>query len=122
MAQQPIAIGSQSFYRGETVRWVLPIQLPNGSAKDLTGAALRWGLVKIGGALIIPEKALASGIVHEAGDPTLGRPIVSILEAESETIPASTYFQEWHITDALGDVQVYRGAVSVNNSVLWATG
>ena len=117
----PKPLSPQALYRGETARWLLPITTPGGDPKDLTGGVLRWALVDEAGTLMIPEKSLNSGIIHESGDPTLGRPIVSVSEPESEGLASGKYYQEWHITDSLSDVQVYRGEIYVTNSVLWAT-
>jgi hypothetical protein len=114
-------IAVQTLYRGETLRLLLPVVTPDGDAKDFTGATIRWGLLTSAGAPVIPEKSLGDGVAFQDGDPTLGRVLVTVSADETEDIVPAIYTQEWHMTDAINDVQVYRGLVSVASAVLWST-
>ena len=113
----PKPLTSQTFYRGATFRGRLPVTVPDGTAKDLTGAAVRWGLLKSDDTLALPESALGSGVSFE-GSPTLGVLVITVLDSDTATLPEVELTQEWVITDGVGDVQIYRGRVFVADSEL----
>lgn len=114
------ALPAQSLYRGETIRWLLPVIEPDGDAKDFTSAAIQWGLFLLNGEVAVAEKTLAGGIVFDQNDPTLGRIIVTVPDAETAALAPGGYGQEWRITDVIGDVQIYRGFVEVTNAAEWS--
>ena len=113
------ALSPRSLYRGETIRWLLPVVEPDGDPKSFTGAEIQWGLFLLAGELAIPEKTLGTGIMFDQNDPTLGRIIVTVSSAETEALAPAGYAQEWRITDTIGDVQIYRGLVQVTDAAEW---
>ena len=110
----------QSFYRGETVRWLLPVTEPNGAPKDFTSAVVRWALLGLAGAVVVGEKTVGDGVSFETSDPTTGRVILTMTDEDTDGVAPGGYVQEWHIEDVVGDVQIYRGPVVVASSVLWS--
>jgi hypothetical protein len=113
------ALPAQSLYRGETIRWLLPVVEPDGDAKDFTSAAVQWGLFLLNGEVAVSEKTLGTGVVFEGNDPTSGRIVVTVPNIETEALAPGGYGQEWRITDVIGDVQIYRGFVEVTNAAEW---
>lgn len=118
---RPRPLIPKSFYRGETFRGRLVIVNTDETAKDLTGSAVRWGLTAADGTLALDELSLGAGIAFESGNPALGVLIVTVPDEDTESLVAATYQQEWHITDGIGDVGVYRGTIYITDASLWAT-
>lgn len=106
------------FDRGETARRRLTVTLPDGSPKDLTGATARWNLISSAGTAVLgTDKTIGDGVVIE-GAAVDGVLVVTLTAAESAAVASAFYTQEWIITDSVGEVQIYRGAVAVGASVL----
>lgn len=113
-----MALSTLIFRRGETVRRRLTVQLQDGTPKDLTGASVAWNLIDLDNITVFPSnKAIGSGVVFE-GAPSQGKLIVTMTSAETAALGQSAYDQEWVITDSAGDVEIYRGSVSVLISTL----
>ena len=110
----------QIIYRGATFRGRLAITNTDGTVKNLTGAAVRWQLFDAEDlAMFSPEKSLGSGIAAEGGDLTPGVLLVDVDNDETENLGAADYTQEWFITDSAGDVQIYRGQITIAKALMW---
>ena len=118
---RPKPLPPKTFYRGETFRGRLAIVNTDLTIKDLTDADVRWGLLSAPTILALPEFSIGFGVEFEQGNPALGVLIVTVFDETTESLIAGTYQQEWHITDNIGDVGVYRGQVFVTDASLWAT-
>lgn len=111
-----IALESQSILRGESFDGRLAVT-EDGSAKDLTGASVRWALYSDGASPVLGPYMIGAGIAFE-GASTLGVVQVSIPETDTSPLPAGHYRQEWAFVDSLGATQKWTGRFLIGDARL----
>jgi hypothetical protein len=117
-ALSPPLLDHEVIYRGASFHPQLTL-VYNGAPKDLTSATIRWQLFDLSEAAQLTEKTVGSGVSFGNSDPATGVTIAANTSNETESLVPGDYWQEWHITDSVGDTQVYRGRVTVAHAKLW---
>jgi len=106
---------SQDFtmYAGETKYLRVTVTNDAGAAKNLTGAAIKWNMRKLGETYI--EKVYPTGISIESA--VGGIFVVNILPGDTEDLGTGTYGHQAEITDSGSVIStVLSGTVTINDS------
>lgn len=113
----PRELADRPILRGITFRGRLAVVESHlGPPHDLTGAAASWSLFgseAAGATRVLGPLTLTAGGIAFEGDPALGVLIVTVSKTlTTGLLDNQVYWQEWVITDGIGDVAKYRGRVS----------
>ncbi len=89
----------------------------NNQVVDLTGATIRWALSKTAKSTKLIDYTSPTNIAID-GDPTTGKFVVSIQDADTTGLPGGDYYHEAKVTSAAGlETTVFYGTVEMRDSI-----
>lgn len=108
-----------SFFLGDTVSIFLTLRGSSGTALDLTGCTLRWGLAPVGSTTPSLTKSSSSALEISVTSTSGGLATVFLTAANTASLSAGAYTHEVELTDASGSKETLtQGRVTVNATIL----
>lgn len=108
-----------TIYLGDDVSIFLTLRAADGTALNLTGSSLRWGLATLSSDTPVLTKSSTSALQISITSAVGGLATVFLLDTETALLSVGAYRHEVELTDASGNKEtLLTGLVTVKTAIL----